>query len=262
MNKKKILIFVIVIIFVIGICFAFIKLFDFENSEEENNVPEIVVNEELVDKLYSYLIENNEMELNALHSAFYTTYNTLSVDAIQTMIYQYIINYDEFALETLTPQELGSIVNNSSGFTPLYKISLDVFLDNLSTIFGPDITFTPKTFNYSKNIRAHYDEETNYYYIYNLNNEEEITFTEYKNMTRYALTENNTIIKIYDYYLKCDTTTNICYNDERRRNVNDFITYSPNLNIESYINNLVTYEHTFKYDTQTEEFYWVSSQEV
>ena len=91
MNKKKILIFVIVIIFVIGICFAFIKLFDFENSEEENNVPEIVVNEELVDKLYSYLIENNEMELNALHSAFYTTYNTLSVDAIQTMIYQYII---------------------------------------------------------------------------------------------------------------------------------------------------------------------------
>ena len=41
MNKKKLIIILLVIVLVIGISYAFIKLFDFEGSEEEtyrNNI--------------------------------------------------------------------------------------------------------------------------------------------------------------------------------------------------------------------------------
>ena len=76
-------------------------------------------------------------------------------------------------------------------------------------------------------------------------------------MDRYLVTDNNATIKIYDYYLKCNIETNICYNDERNRYINNNVKYTEDLNLDNYTNYLTTYEHTFKYDNGN--YYWVSS---
>ena len=82
-------------------------------------------------------------------------------------------------------------------------------------------------------------------------------FIEFKAITRYAVSEDE--ITIYEYYLKCDTTTNVCFNDEARDSLSD-ITYTIDFNINNYLNSLTIYEHTFKYNSENDSYYWYSSQ--
>lgn len=258
MNKKKIIITVLVIILVIGISYAFINLFNFEGSNEETYKNNIEVTEEEIHKLYSYLLKDNSLEFEAMHSNHYSSNSNISNYVKKSMIYQYLLNYDEFSLEILTKEELSAALPNSINYTPLYKISTIKMEETLYKLFGPNASLNDGDFEYSKSIKGSW--QNDYYYIYDTNNQTETNFIEYKNMTRYSVSESE--VKIYDYYLKCDTITNKCYNDERRASINNSISYNSNFNINNYLNNLVTYEHVFKYNNDTLEFYWYSSQVI
>lgn len=256
MNKKKLIIILLVIVLVIGISYAFIKLFDFEGSEEETYRNNIEVTEEEIHELYSYLLKDNSLEFEAMHSNHYSSNSNISNYVKKSMIYQYLLNYDPSSLETLTQEELTAALPNSTNYTPLYKISTTKIEETLYILFGPDATINDGDFDYSRSIKGSW--QGDYYYIYDTLDQSETNFIEFKNMTRYSVSESEVII--YDYYLKCDTITNRCYNDERRASINNSITYSSNFDINNYLNDLVTYEHVFKYNTDTREFYWYSSQ--
>lgn len=260
MNAKKIAIIIGVVLLVLGSCFGFYKLFNFEKNNKETNTNIDKIGESTIKKLYSYLLNDNALEYDGVHSTHYVINTNLAnqnTRYIQAMIYQYILNYDNFSLEVLTKEELSEVLNNTNNSTPLYKVSLSKFKKAAKTILGPDIKFISTDFDYNKNIKAKYNNE--YYYIYGTNENINNNYIEYKEIIRYALTENNTVIKIYDYYLKCDLETKQCYNDENRKDLNTAIVYSSNFNIDNYINNLVTYEHSFKYDKETDSFYYYSS---
>ena len=79
-------------------------------------------------------------------------------------------------------------------------------------------------------------------------------------MLRYAVTDNNKTIKIYDYYLKCDVNTQNCYNDDKLSKLNNKVKYNSSININQYISDLVTYEHTFIYEDGN--FHWKNSQVI
>lgn len=265
MSKKKIIMIIIVIILVVGLSFLFIKLFDFEGQTNINNEhnESKEVDEQTIHQLYSYFLENNELEYNGVHSTYFIRNNNLAnqnARYVQAMLYQYILNYDEFSLETLSTEELNTVVSNQDNYTPLYKVSLASFEKALKVVLGPDITYRPTDFDYTKSIKAKFNDELDYYYIYDTNEKLETNFIEYKEMARYAVSEDE--IKIYDYYLKCDTTTNNCYNDENRSSINSNIKYSTNFDVNNYLNNITTYEHTFKYNSDTDNYYWYSSQMI
>lgn len=255
MNKKKILLYVAVILLVILIGFLFIKIFDFENEpkKSDNGIPEVTL--ELVDQLYSYLDIDNPNGIMTMYSNIYTTVNNLSYDVLEKMILNYTINYDTTNLENLTSAEL--LQENVEG-TPLYKIKTAVFNTNLSKLFGNEakLQFTAN-FIFQENIRAILSNSGDYYYVYETNEINNNSYKVFKKMDRYLVTDNNATIKIYDYYLKCNIETNICYNDERNRYINNNVKYTEDLNLDNYINYLTTYEHTFKYDNGN--YYWVSS---
>ena len=52
--------------------------------------------------------------------------------------------------------------------------------------------------------------------------------------------------KIIEYFLKCNKTTRVCYNDENNNQVSN-ITYSENLNIKDNMDKVKKYEHKFSY---------------
>ena len=260
MNTKKIVIFIGVILLVIGACFGFYKLFNFEKENEESKTSIDEIGESTIKELYSYLLNDNVLEYDGVHSIHYvlgTNLGSQNARYVQATIYQYILNYDEFNLETLTQEELAQVMDNTSNCTALYKISLDAFLSAAKKVYGEEIEFRSTDFDYSQNIKAKFIND--YYYIYDNNNIVEKNYIEFKDITRYALTENNTVIKIYDYYLKCDLETKQCFNDEDRADLNASIVYSDNFDINNYLNYLVTYEHSFKYNEETDSFYYYSS---
>ena len=140
MNKKKLIIILLVIVLVIGISYAFIKLFDFEGSEEETYRNNIEVTEEEIHELYSYLLKDNSLEFEAMHSNHYSSNSNISNYVKKSMIYQYLLNYDPSSLETLTQEELTAALPNSTNYTPLYKISTTKIEETLYKLFGPDAT--------------------------------------------------------------------------------------------------------------------------
>ena len=119
MNKRKVVMYLLVFILVVVICLGFVKFFGFESNKEENKTNDI--NEELVLKLYSYLIDVNASKVTSMYNGNYASYNSLSYDSILIMIYEYIKTYDEFELEATTIDELlnNNIINNQDGITPL-----------------------------------------------------------------------------------------------------------------------------------------------
>lgn len=260
MNKEKIIMIIIVVILVIGLGFLFIKLFDFENQTDINNESNISkeVDEETIHQLYSYFLENNEVEYSGIHSTHYVGNKNIvnqNPQYVNAMIYQYILNNNQSSLETLTSEELSTVVNNSQNYTPLYKVSLSKFEEVTNLLLGQEVTLRPREFAYTNKVKAVFAND--YYYIYDTLEEVDKDFIEFKAITRYAVSEDE--ITIYEYYLKCDTTTNVCFNDEARDSLSD-ITYTIDFNINNYLNSLTIYEHTFKYNSENDSYYWYSSQ--
>lgn len=261
MNKKW-LIYVIVILLVIGICFLFITVFNFEgNKENETEIPEPTEN--LISQLYKCLPEN-EMNYQTMYTGNYVRLHNISNSIIESMIYNYLKSFNNSKLETTSIEEMqaaGVIATNDNinDITPLSKVKVEVFKDTYPLLFGSSKELTVENFRYNYNTEAVVDGNSEYYYFYENtpleNNDNEIIF---KDIVRYVVTENNQTIEIYDYYLKCDLNNNNCYNDERKEDINNTIKYNANLNIDNYIDNLTTYKHTFKYEDGY--YYWYSSE--
>lgn len=254
MNKKWFL-YLVVILLVIGICILFITVFAFESDKDSVLIPE--PSEEQIEILYEILPEN-PMNYQTMYTGSYTRLHNISNDIIQSMIYSYLKNFDNSKLEATTTEEIsasGATINGE--ITPINKIKASEFKRVYNQIFGPDTELKAEDFRYDYSTLAHLNGD--YYYIYEAtplpNSTNDIVF---KDIIRYAVTENNTTIEIYDYYLKCDLNDNNCYNDERKTKINNKIKYSDEFNIEEYIDELTTYKHTFKYNDG--HYYWYSSE--
>lgn len=260
MNKQKIIMYLLVIVLVVIICFGFVKFFGFESNKEKNKTNDI--NEELVLKLYSYLIDVNASKVTSMYNGNYASYNSLSYNSILIMIYEYIKTYDDFELEATTIDELlnNSIIDIQDGVIPLYKIKIEEFEKVFKIIFGNGEKLNLIDFSYDINTFFKLDSNKTYYYVYTNNISEENSDVVFKEMLRYAVTDNNKTIKIYDYYLKCDVNNQNCYNDDKLSKLNNKVKYNSSININQYINDLVTYEHTFIYEDGY--FHWKSSQVI
>ena len=98
--------------------------------------------------------------------------------------------------------------------------------------------------NKSAKIKDGYD----YLYIYESNNELDDNIIYYKGLDSYTVENGNESIKIIEYFLKCNKTTKVCYDNEGTNEaVNNNIKYSENLNINEYKDKLKRYEHKFSY---------------
>ena len=186
----------------------------------------------------------------------------MSYDSILIMIYEYIKTYEEFELEATTIDELlnNNIINNQDGVIPLYKIKIEEIEKVFKIIFGNSEKLNLIDFSYDINTFFKFDSNKMYYYVYTNNISEENSDVVFKEMLRYAVTDNNKTIKIYDYYLKCDVNTQNCYNDDKLSKLNNKVKYNSSININQYISDLVTYEHTFIYEDGN--FHWKSSQVI
>ena len=260
MQKKKIFMYIILILLVIGICISFIYIFNFNKPEDktENDIPEVT--EPLVEKLYSYLPEN-ETGLQSMYVGYYTTFNNIGSDIIQSMIYEYVLNYERDSIENVTTEdmEVNSITINGVNYNPSSKIKVTVFSDIFPLMFGKEATFNARDFRYSYNISVRLNETKDYYYIYeNIDYQNNVNDIIFRDINKYAVTDNGETIEIYDYYLKCDLNNNNCYNDERKAKLNNQIKYTSDFNIENYKDDLVIYKHSFKYDNGN--YYWFSSE--
>ena len=260
MNKRKVVMYLLVFILVVVICLGFLKFFGFESNKNNDSSSEI--NEKLVLKLYSYLIDVNASKVTSMYNGNYASYNSLSYDSILIMVYEYIKTYDEFELEITTIDELlnNNIINNQNGITPLYKIKITEFEKVFKIIFGKNEKLNLIDFTYNINTFFKLDANKMYYYVYTNNESKDNNEVVFKEMLRYAVTDNNQTVKIYDYYLKCDINSLNCYNDDKLSKLNNKIKYNSSINIDSYKNSLITYEHTFIYEDGN--FHWKSSQVI
>ena len=259
MKKKKWILYIVVALLVVLLCLLFVTIFGFEKDTKptEEELPEVTT--DLIDQLYSYL-PLNEMGLHTMYTGYYNTINNISNDIILSMVYEYIVNNDEFKLENTSIDEMLSsqVISNASDITPLYKVKVSEINAIFPKIFGSEAKFKIADFRYDYKTLAKVDSDKEYFYIYNntpLNTDKnDIVF---KSITKYAVTENNRAIEIYDYYLKCDLNTNNCYNDEEKRLLNSSIKYTENFDINNYQDKLMIYKHTFKYEDGY--YYWFSS---
>lgn len=256
--KKKILMYIGVIVLTVLIALLFFKLFNFEGDKEE--VPEI--KDEVVTELYNYLLDKNIFGSLSMYSGNYTTFNNLNPDIVSKIVYEYLLNEQPayFEITSIDELESNNIISNNADINPLYKIKIELFNDAFKKIFGDDAVFKPVNFKYDYNIEGKINKDMTYYFVYETDDNSLNDDVVYRKMLRYSVGDNNNVIKIYDYYLRCDVNTKICYNDEKKTNKNNNILYSNNLNIDNYSNVLKTYEHTFVYSNGN--YYWKSSQMI
>ena len=93
MNKKKIWLYIAVILLVIIIGFLFIKIFNFNNEAKDNNKELPEVSNDLIQKLYSYLDIYNPNGVMTMYSKIYTTKNNLNADVLEKVILNYYYTY-------------------------------------------------------------------------------------------------------------------------------------------------------------------------
>ena len=241
MNGKKAMMIAIVAVIVVLLGYILPMVFSFEGKESKNKGLQ-QIDDRYINVLYSYLPEDNYYKTYNNYNEYYTEKNNLSKQVLMTMVYNYIVTSDRFKLLTLDESE------QSTG--ALYKISLIDMKKAYNTVFYVD-DFQAVDFEYN-NIKGVVKDE--YMYIYNNDKTEE--YVNYKNIDSYALANNGDEIIIYDYYIKCSKTDNVCYNDGNMTVANNRINDINNIN-EKF---LVKYKHKFKFDNYS--YYWFSSEAV
>ena len=246
-KNNRVVIYIVVAFIVVIMCAIFLKLFAFNKEKEKQNNEE--VSEEVINKLYSYI--NSDAKV---YNDFYVTVNNLNYNSVGSMTYNYILKYDPFTIEKLTDEEYSNL---SSKGKPLFKILKENFDNDIKYVFGSKTKGTTNNMEIGINIRT--EEINNYLYFYEKENIPN-NYVYYSYLDKYTVTDNNNTIKLYTYYLRCNTETNNCYdsNSPDAKVVN--VTYSDNLNIESYKSVLKAYEHVFEFENGY--YYWVSTQGI
>ena len=249
---KKIIMYIVVILIVLGLGFMFIKVFAFDKNEniEVTDIPEVT--DALVQKLYNILPTTNRFSQYSVYTGDYKTKSSTSYNAMGIMTMNYINTFDEFKLELVSEEER----NNING-SLLYKINKDTFLNDSKTILGPEVSFKPDNLEISDSVKIKLVND--YYYVYEIPQEESESVY-YKIYDSYTVTDNKQTIKIYEYYLRCNKNTTTCYDTEKDDVVNNYIKYQENINILDYKEHLKKYEHVFEYDQN--HYYWKSTQGI
>lgn len=249
---KKIIMYIVVILIVLGLGFMFIKVFAFDKNEniEVPDIPEVT--DTLVKKLYNVLPTTNRFSQYSVYTGEYKTKSSTSYNAMGTITFNYINIFDEFSPELVSEEERNNINGNV-----LYKVNKDIFLKDSKNILGPEVSFKPESLEISDNEKIKLIND--YYYVYEVPKEES-EYVYYKIYDSYTLTDNKQIIKIYEYYLRCNKNTSICYNTEKDDDMNNYIKYQENINVLDYKDHLKKFEHVFEYDKN--HYYWKSTQGI
>ena len=253
-NTQKAILYVTAIILSILIFIIFGKSFRFERGKEK---PTTTVDKVLIDELYTYIPDSNDYKMDGIYSKYSSIYN-INISVVEQMIINYLNNNSKDKLQSITDTDLFNIGVDVTYIKPLYKISNKDLTYGLERVFGNNtnnINFRDAYID--KNTRTKYFD--NNLYVYNYEPELTDDSVVFRKYNKYTISNDKTI-KIYDYYLKCDKSTNICYNDDRETIVNNLVTYSDSFNIENYLDKLQQYEHTFKF--ANDSYYWDSTKMI
>ncbi len=243
---KQLTLYIIVVFLIVGIIWLFLKIFAFNKDNNTINYQEVT--SEQVEELYSYLPTLSVSSMSSMYNNIYTAGNNLNYAIINLMAYNYIKEYDSFKLESVT-----SVDKSNVNQSVIYKISKENMDSVIKKIFGQDIKYDYKNFNIDESTSGLYKD--NYLYIYNKENV--ANYVIYKNKVSYTVTDNGNTIKIYDYFLKCDKVTKMCYNDDAMTMVNGYITYQENM-VVNESSNVQMYEHTYK--LENDHYYWLKTE--
>lgn len=265
MEKKKILLWSVVIVFVVGFVFLFVKIFSFDNKDGNQEVDAYYpkIDDDFVDALYSYIPSYDQFGRTTMYGFAYTKYQNLAFDVVQEIIYNYIIHHDEFKLLSLTNEELiaKGIAGQTDGIKALHKISLEDFESVGKLIFGSNEKLPRTGFSISNKIHAQFIDEDGYY-VYEKNlPDKEMDFIVERVYSKYVIANNNNTILIYDYYIKCEKDSTKCYDDEKKTKPNNYIKNNQGgIYLKNKLQNAQQYMHTFKFENG--HYHWYSSELV
>lgn len=264
---KKIIMYIIVVILVIVFAITFVNVFAFEkNKDNVDNTLYSNVDNELVFKLYSYILKDDPLERATMYSYYYTKAQNLNYDVILSMIYNYMIKYDSSKLQLINLEDLKSNGVNSgvvdeSNFKALYKMSLNDVIEVGKIIFGKDVEIPKTSFNMSSSLKGHYLEEDGYLIYEDYRNIKEVDYIVKTKFDKYVITDEGNTLLIYDYYVKCDKNGSMCYDDDKRKIQNKRIrNYNEKIDLENNLVNAQGYLHKFVYEDGN--YHWFSTELV
>lgn len=251
---KKLVAYLIVILSVIIIAFLFWKIFKFDKKV---NVEYPEVTEADIKEIYKFFPERNYNAGPSFYIGSYLASNNIGYSTISLVTYNYIERNNPFKFETITEEDISLV---GKDYKLLYKINKDYFLEMVKYIFK-ETNYYILDFKIDENKSAKIKDEYDYLYIYESNNELDDNIIYYKGLDSYTVENGNESIKIIEYFLKCNKTTKVCYDNEGTNEiVNNNIKYSENLNINEYKDKLKRYEHKFSYEDGHYKF--VSTREI
>lgn len=238
---KKLIIYLIVIILAITIVFLFLKIFKFD-KKVNTEYPEVT--EADIKEIYKLIPEKNYNAGSSFYVGSYLTSNNIGYSTISLVTYNYIERTNPFKFEVITENDVNLVGKN---YKLLYKINKEYFLEMVKYIFK-ETNYYILDFKIDENKSAKIKDGYDYLYIYESNNELDDNIIYYKGLDSYTVENGNESIKIIEYFLKCNKTTKVCYDNEGTNEaVNNNIKYSENLNINEYKDKLKRYEHKFSY---------------
>ena len=241
MSKKEKIAYMLVAIISLIVTFSFLHFFAFEKDNEDKKSLE--VSEELVLKLYDFIPD---------YRLDYDKLANLSSSEIGRITYNYILKYENKLLEN------ANITSDEDNAKIIYQIKEEAWLDTIQKLFGKDSSFNAKEINF-QDLKIKYVEDQNLYLVYQKENIELPNYEEKREYQKYEVTDNGEKIIIYDKYIKCDLTEEVCYNDAENRSVNSykFIT-NGQVDLKNNLKQAKSYKHTFIY--QDGHYIWESSE--
>ena len=249
-KTQKSIMYVTTILLAIIIMLFFGKIFMFEKGKEKTSGE---VNVNLINSLYSYLPEINYYQMDSVYSK-YSSFDNINIGIIEIMIINFLNNNSKDRLEKINDTDLIDMGIDFNQVDLLYKISKENLNYGLKMVFGDNKNATFKDVYIDEQTRGKYYNET--LYVYKVFDGNPSEFVVYRKINKYTIGDDQTI-KINDYYLVCNKIDGICYNDDKKTNVNSNITYSNGIVFDNYKDNMKQYEHTFKYNNGN--YYWLSS---
>lgn len=247
---KKLVMYICVALIVIFVCFTFSKTFAFKNNTN-TNAPEVTT--DLIKELYTYLPSKEIGNTQTLYNTYYLTINNISYVTQALMVYNYLVNNDNFKFKTVNDTEK---INLNIDGNILYKITKEDFLNTIYYLFGTVKNYYDTDFTINSNLKAKFFNDN--YYIYEDAKENNVVY--YKELESYTVTDSRETIKLIEYYLRCDKQTKQCFDKEGSDIPVSYIKYSENLDITSIKNYLKYYEHVFEYNK--DHYIWKSTQSI
>ncbi|MDE6284876.1 MAG: hypothetical protein K2M17_03950 [Bacilli bacterium] len=263
MKKNTIWLYVAAFTMAFLICTLFGKIFAFENQKEDNYDLYPKLDDAYIQKLYSYIPEKDDFGRTTMYGYFFTKFANLGHDIILSIIYNYMVENEKDKLSPLSMDEFRNYFNiredqSAEEFHPMYKITYEDMETIGKRIFGQDAEIPKGKFTVSLKTKAIYVDGEGFY-IYDINNDEESSTIVERIFYKYAITDNNNTIYIYDYYVKCEKNTFKCYDNEKGTKLNSvIINDNGNIYLANHLDSAQSYTHTFKFEDGG--YYWYSSE--